>query len=159
VTGFLGMLAGRGSLFGRADSRAFAVTPALSWAGFDLGSARARLRGAEAGTREALANYDQAVLRALEEAENALAAYRTRQERLGRLMEQASESTRAASIARVRYREGLADFLELLDAERVQLDAEQGVAAAEADVFTGVVGVYRALGGVVNAGPGGAAVR
>ncbi len=147
VTGFLGMLAGRGSLFGRSESRAWAVAPALSWAGFDLGSARARLRGAEAGTREALALYDQAVLRALEETENSFAAYRARQERLVRLVEQASESTRAASIARVRYREGLADFLELLDAERVQLDAEQGVAAAEADVFTGVVGVYRALGG------------
>ena len=39
----------------RADSRAWAVTPALSWAAFDLGSARARLRGAEAATRESLA--------------------------------------------------------------------------------------------------------
>jgi multidrug efflux system outer membrane protein len=142
------MLAGRGSLFGRADSRAWAVTPGLTWAGFDLGSARARLRGAEAGTREALAEYDQVVLRAIEETANALVAYRTRQERLVSLVEQASESTRAASMARSRYREGLADFLELLDAERVQLDAEQAVAAAEADVFTGVVFVYRALGGV-----------
>jgi multidrug efflux system outer membrane protein len=148
VTGFLGLLAGRGNLFGRSESRAWAVTPALSWAGFDLGSARARLRGAEAATRETLAAYDQTVLRAIEEAENALVAYRTRQERLVRLVDQERESTRAASIAQVRYREGLADFLELLDAERVQLDAEQGVAAAEAEVFTGVVSVYRALGGV-----------
>ncbi|MCC7177443.1 MAG: efflux transporter outer membrane subunit [Acidobacteria bacterium] len=148
LSGFLGLLAGRGSMFGSADSRAWAVAPALSWAGFDLGSARARLRGAEAGTVEALAAYEQAVLRAIEETENALVAYRTRQERLVRLMDQVRESTRAASIARVRYREGLADFLELLDAERVQLDAEQGVATAEADVLTGVVSVYRALGGV-----------
>ena len=75
ISGFLGLLAGRGSMFGSADSRAWAVTPALSWAGFDLGSARARLRGAEAGTREALAEYEQTVLRALEETENALVAY------------------------------------------------------------------------------------
>jgi multidrug efflux system outer membrane protein len=148
VSGFVGLLAGRGSLFGRADSRAWAVTPALSWAGFDLGSARARLRGAEAGTREALAVYDQVVLRALEEAANALVAYRARQERLVQLVEQASQSERAASIARLRYREGLVDFLQLLDAERVQLDAEQAVARAEAEVFTGVVAVYRTLGGV-----------
>jgi NodT family efflux transporter outer membrane factor (OMF) lipoprotein len=148
ISGFLGLLAGRGSLFGRADSRAWAVTPALSWAGFDLGSVRARLRGAEAGTRESLAEYEQVVLRAVEEAANAMVGYRTRQERLVRLVEQAAESSRAAAIARVRYREGLADFLELLDAERVQLDAEQAVAAAEADVFTGAVAVYRSLGGV-----------
>ena len=148
VTGFLGLLAGRGSLFGRAESRAWAVTPALSWAGFDLGSARARLRAAEGATREAVAVYDQVVLRAIEEAANALVVYRARQERLVSLMEQASESARAASMARVRYREGLADFLELLDAERVLLEAEQGVAAAESAVFTAVVAIYRALGGI-----------
>ena len=52
ISGVLGLLAGRGNLFGRADSRQWAVTPALSWVGSDLGSARARLRGSEAATRE-----------------------------------------------------------------------------------------------------------
>jgi multidrug efflux system outer membrane protein len=150
ITGFLGLLAGRGNLFGRPDSRAWAVTPALSWVGTDLGSARARLRGAEAGTRESLAVYEQTVLRAIEETENALVAYRREQERLVKLEDQARESTRAASIARTRYREGFADFLALLDAERTQLEAEDAVAQAEAGVFTGVVAVYKALGGVIE---------
>ena len=148
VSGVLGLLAGRGSLFGSGDSRAWAVTPALSWAAFDLGSARARLRGAEAGTRESLAAYEQTVLLALEETENALVAYREQQQRLVKLADQARESTRAASIARVRYREGVADFLALLDAERTQLQAEDAVAQAEAGVFTAVVAVYKALGGI-----------
>jgi multidrug efflux system outer membrane protein len=150
ISGFLGFLAGRGSMFGSADSRAWAVTPALSWAGFDLGSARARLRGAKAGGEEALAAYDQTVLRALEETENALVAYRGEQERLVKLADQARESARAAAIARVRYREGLADFLALLDAERTQLQAEDAVAQAEAGVFTGVVAVYKAFGGIAQ---------
>lgn len=150
VSGVLGLLAGRGSLFGSADSRAWAVTPALSWAAFDLGSARARLRGARAGTEEVLAEYEQTVLRALEETENALVAYRGEQERLVKLADQARESGRAAAIARVRYREGLADFLALLDAERTQLQAEDAVAQAEAGVFTAVVAVYKSLGGVVE---------
>jgi outer membrane protein, multidrug efflux system len=150
IAGFLGLLAGRGSLFGRADSRAWAVTPALSWAGFDLGSARARLRGAKGSHDEVLADYEQTVLRALEEAENALVAYREEQERLVKLEDQARESGRAAAIARVRYREGLADFLSLLDAERTQLQAEDAVAQAESGVFTAVVAVYKALGGVVQ---------
>ena len=46
ISGLLGLLAGRGNLFGTTDSRAWAVTPALQWGAFDLGSARARLRGA-----------------------------------------------------------------------------------------------------------------
>lgn len=148
ITGVLGLLAGRGNVFGSADSRAWAVTPALSWAAFDLGSARARLRGAEAATREALASYEHTVLLALEETENALVSYRERQTRLVRLTDQVRESTRAADIARTRYREGVADFLSLLDAERTQLEAEEAVAQAEASTFTAVVAVYKALGGI-----------
>jgi multidrug efflux system outer membrane protein len=150
VSGILGLLAGRGSLFGNADSRAWAVTPALSWAAFDLGSARARLRGAEAATVETLASFEQAVLRALEETENALVAYRSQQQRLVKLTDQARESARAAGIARIRYREGLADFLELLDAERTELQAQDAVAQAEAGVFTSVVAVYKSLGGITE---------
>jgi outer membrane protein TolC len=90
------------------------VTPALSWVGTDLGSARARLRGAEAATREAFARYEQTVLRAIEETENALVDYQEEQARLDRLMEQARQSARSADLARVRYREGLTDFLDLL---------------------------------------------
>jgi NodT family efflux transporter outer membrane factor (OMF) lipoprotein len=148
ITGFLGFLAGRGNLLFESDSRAWAVTPALSWAAFDLGSARARLRGAEAGTREALALYEQTILRALEETENAFVSYSEQQQRLVKLTDQARESARASAIARARYREGVADFLSLLDAERTQLQAESAVAQAEAQVFTSVVGVYKALGGI-----------
>ena len=148
ISGFLGFVAGRGSLFATSDSRAWAVTPALSWAAFDLGSARARLRGTEAAGRESLAVYEQTVLRALEETENALVAYREQQRRLVLLAEQARESGRAAAIARVRYREGLADFLALLDAERTELVAQEAVAQAEAGVFTGVVSIYKSLGGI-----------
>ena len=148
VTGFLGLLAGRGNPFNVSDTRAWAVTPALSWAAFDLGSARARLRGVEGATRESLAEFEQVVLRALEETENALVNYREDQQRLVKLTDQARESTRAATIARVRYREGVVDFLALLDAERTQLQAEDAVAQAEAGVFTSVIALYKALGGI-----------
>src|SRR6185369_10703412 len=150
ITGFLGFIAGRGNLFGEADSRAWAVTPALSWSAFNIGGARARLRGAEAGTREAEARYEQAVLRALEETSNSLVNYGELQQRLVKLNEQARESARASSIARARYREGVADFLALLDAERTQLEAEDEVAQAESEVFTGVVAVYKSLGGITE---------
>ena len=148
ISGFLGLLAGRGNLFDVANTRAWAVTPALSWAAFDLGSARARLRGVEGVTRESVAEFEQVVLRALEETENALVNYREDQQRLVKLAEQARESSRAAAIARVRYREGAADFLALLDAERTELQAEDAVADAESGVFTSIIAVYKALGGI-----------
>ena len=148
ISGMIGLLAGRGNLFASSDARAWAVTPALQWSAFDLGSARARLRAAKAGTREALSEYEKTMLLALEETENALVTYRQRQERLVKLTEEVRESARAANIARARYREGVADFLSLLDAERTQLQAEDGAAQAEADVFTAMVGLYRAVGGM-----------
>ena len=88
------------------------------------------------------------MLGALEETENALVSFREDQERLVKLVDQARESARAASIARVRYREGAVDFLALLDAERTELQAEDAVAQAEAAVFTSVVKLYKALGGI-----------
>jgi multidrug efflux system outer membrane protein len=148
ISGMLGLLAGRGNIFGTSDSRAWAVTPALQWSAFDLGSARARLRGAHAATEEALAGYEQTMLLALEETETALVTYRQQQERLVKLTDEVRESARAAGIARVRYREGVAEFLSLLDAERTQLQAESSAAQAEADLFTAIVGLYRAVGGM-----------
>jgi multidrug efflux system outer membrane protein len=148
ISGVLGLLAGRGNIFGTSDSRAWAVTPALQWSAFDLGSARARLRGAHAVTHEALAEYEKTMLLALEETDTALVTYRQQQERLVKLTDEVRESARAAGIARARYREGVADFLSLLDAERTELQAEDGAAQAESDVFTAFVGLYRALGGM-----------
>ena len=148
ISGLLGLLAGRGNIFGKSDSLAWAVTPALQWSGFDLGSARARLRGARAVTQQALAEYEKTMLLALEETDTALVTYRQLQERLVKLTDEVRESERAAGIARTRYREGVADFLSLLDAERTELQAEDGAAQAEADVFIAFVGLYRPLGGI-----------
>jgi multidrug efflux system outer membrane protein len=148
VSGFLGFVAGRGSGFFTGDSRAWSVSPGLSWSAFDLGRARARVRGSSAATEETLASYEETVLRALEETEDALATYHAQQARLVKLNDQARESKRAADIARLRYREGVVDFLSLLDAERTQLQAEDAVAESEKDVYVAVIALYKALGGV-----------
>jgi len=152
VTGFVGFLSGDvGHLFGTTagnDSRAWSVTPSVSWAAFDFGSVRARLRASNAQSDAAAANYEKIVLTALEDTENSLVAYSTRQEQLKSLTEQAAASRRAADLAETQYREGVADFLVLLDAQRTQLDAEDSVAQAETAVNVAVVAIYKALGGV-----------
>jgi outer membrane protein, multidrug efflux system len=138
VTGFVGFLSGDvGRLFGTAtgnDARAWSITPAVSWAAFDLGSVRARLRASEAQSDAAAANYEKVVLTALEDTENSFVAYGARQAQLKSLTEQAQASRRAADLADAQYREGAADFLVLLDAQRTQLDAEDSVAQAETAV-------------------------
>jgi multidrug efflux system outer membrane protein len=105
------------------------------------------VRGAEARTDVALAEYEQTVLRALEETENAFVNYAQQRQRLAAVIEQAGASRRAAELARIRYREGALDFLRLLDAERTVLEAEDAVAVAEAELNGAVVSIYKAVGG------------
>ena len=147
VTGFVGFLSGDvGSLFAK-NARAWSVSPTITWPGLDLGGARARLRAQEARGDERLAQYDQAVLRAVEDLQNALVSYRERQAQVASLADQVAASRRAAELAHIRYKEGHIDFLRVLDAERTRLEAEDGLAAAQTEANVDVVAVYKALGG------------
>jgi multidrug efflux system outer membrane protein len=152
VTGFVGFLSGDvGHLFSTTppnDARAWSVAPGVSWPAFDLGTVRARLDASKAQADSAAANYEKAVLAALEDTENSFVAYSKRQAQLKSLLAQAEASRRAAEIAETRYREGVADFLVLLDAQRTLLEAEDAVAQTETDVNVSVVAIYKALGGV-----------
>jgi len=155
VTGFVGFLSGDvRRLFGTTpglDTRAWSVTPSVSWPALDLGSVHARLRATRAQADGTAANYEKVVLMALEDAENSFLGYRKHREQLAILSEQADASRRAAELADIQYREGVADYLTLLDAERTQLDAEDSVAQAETAVNVAVIAIYKALGGVGQA--------
>ncbi|WP_442107648.1 efflux transporter outer membrane subunit [Pseudomonas sp. NUPR-001] len=147
LSGFLGFTAARGSQLGSSAAQAWALGPSITWAAFDLGSVRARLRGANADAEGALATYEQQVLLALEESENAFSDYSKRQQRLLALLRQSEASRKAAELASVRYREGTVDYLVLLDAERERLSAEDAQAQGEVDLYRGIVAIYKALGG------------
>ena len=147
LSGFLGFTAARGSQLGSSAANAWSLGPSITWAAFDLGSVRARLRGAEADADGALANYEQQVLLALEESANAFSDYGKRQQRLLALMRQSDASRKAADLASVRYREGTVDYLVLLDAERERLSAEDAQAQGEVELYRGIVEIYKALGG------------
>ncbi|MES2818272.1 MAG: TolC family protein [Pseudomonadota bacterium] len=147
LSGFLGFTAGRGSAIGSSAARAWGLGPSITWAAFDLGSVRARIRGADAEAQGALAGYEQQVLLALEETRNAFSDYGKRQEQLLALLRQSEASRAAAAQASIRYREGSVDFLVLLDAERERLAAEDAQAQAEVELYRGIVALYKALGG------------
>ncbi|MGE8100252.1 efflux transporter outer membrane subunit [Pseudomonas fluorescens] len=154
LSGFLGFTAGRGSQIGSSAARAWSLGPSITWAAFDLGSVRARIRGADANAEGALANYEQQVLLALEESENAFSDYNKRQQRLLSLIKQSESSRAAADLAAIQYKEGTVDYLVLLDAERERLNAEDAQALGETDQYRGIVAIYKALGGGWNSGGG-----
>ncbi|HEY1036297.1 MAG TPA: TolC family protein, partial [Pseudoxanthomonas sp.] len=147
LRGFVGFLSGGwGNLF-NGDNRGWQATPSISWAAFDMGSVRARLRASEAQADGVAAQYEKTVLGALEDTENALLSYAKQQAQLKFRLEQSVAARRAAELAEVRYRAGSSDFLTLLDAQRTQLAADDALAQAEAGVNVGVVAIYKSLGG------------
>jgi NodT family efflux transporter outer membrane factor (OMF) lipoprotein len=136
-------LAGLGS--GGSDT--FAIGPGIFWAAFDLGRVRARIRAADARTEAALAQYEQRVLLALEEAENALVDFSRQEARRDALQAAAQASEKAVELARQRFQFGVADFLTVLDAERTLLTAQDQLADSDTRTATALVAVYKALGG------------
>lgn len=133
--------------FGSGVSERWNIGPTFRWAAFDLGRVRARVEAAEARADAALAQYEQTVLIALEEAENSIVAYIRARQRQERLALAESASTEAARLARLRYRSGAVGFLTVLDAELRQLDAQDALANARVASSQALIGLYRALGG------------
>src|SRR5215468_10876504 len=132
---------------GTAASRGYVIGPGITWAAFDLGRVRAEIASSRARADAALAGYEQTVLRALEETEDALITHARTRDSLGDAAAAAVASQTAARIARTRYEGGAADFLDVLDAERTQLADEDRLAQSRTDAATSLVAVYKALGG------------
>jgi len=135
-----------GSLGDRGTFR-YAVGPIISWPALNLGRVKARVDVSRAREAEARAQYDQTVLLALQDVETALARYRTSRVRVERIQDAARASERAAELARVRFSGGVADFLQVLDAERTQLEAQDQLAQGRTDAATAYAALYKALGG------------
>ncbi len=123
------------------------VGPALTWNLFDRGAIHARIRAADASADAALASYESIVTRALEEVDSALSAYRNEQQRARQLEAAADASRQASSLANLRYREGVEDFLTVLDAERSLLDVEDQLAQSRVAVAQFLIDIHLALGG------------
>jgi len=137
-----------GSLGDRGTFR-YAVGPIISWPALNLGRVKARVDVSRAREEEARAQYHQTVLRALQEVEGALARYRTSRTSVERIQDAAAASERAAELARARFSGGVADFLQVLDAERTQLEAQDQLARGRTEAATAYAALYKALGGTL----------
>jgi multidrug efflux system outer membrane protein len=125
----------------------YGIGPSVTWPAFNIGRVRARIKASEARADGALARYEQTVLVAIEEVETSLVAFDKARARRERLLDAAQASERAAELAHTRFEGGLTDFLQVLDAERTRLVAEEQVARSLGETSTSLVAVYKALGG------------
>ena len=141
------------------SSRTYGFGPQVTLPLFEGGRLRRTLELREAQQQEAALVYQRTVLMALHEVDNALTAYGTEQRRRDRVQQAVAESRRALGLARLRYEQGVADFLQVLTAQRLLLAAEQDLADSTTAVSLNLVQLYRALGGGWDPAAAGAAAR
>jgi outer membrane protein, multidrug efflux system len=130
-----------------AGTDSYAFGPKISWAFLDLGRVYARIRAADSHAESSLDQYQQTVLNALEETENALVSFNQEKIRRASLAEAAKASERANDLAHLRYQAGVADFLTVLDTELRLLQDQSQLAQSETAVATALTALYKALGG------------
>jgi multidrug efflux system outer membrane protein len=131
---------------GEDNTERWALGPFITWPAFDLGRVRARVTAVNAEANAALAAYELTVLRALEETETGLARYANQRREVAELDASAAASENAARLARLRFEGGVADFLQVLDAERTQLEAQDRLVTSRTLRATTLIAVYKSLG-------------
>jgi outer membrane protein, multidrug efflux system len=119
----------------------------IDWSFLDRGRVRARIAASRADGDALLAQYQQSVLLALEDVENALVSYARSQDRDVQLQLATRDSERAADLASVRFKYGAIGLLDLLDAQRVQLRAEDAYAESHSNTALSAVLLYKSLAG------------
>jgi NodT family efflux transporter outer membrane factor (OMF) lipoprotein len=122
------------------------LAPQLSWSFLDFGRNAAKVRQAEGVRDEAEAKYRAAVLAALRDAEDSLSRFRNRRITVATLARAKASADTAADLSRQRHVAGTGTLIDLLDAERQALEAEQGLSTAEAGLTQDFVGIQKALG-------------
>ena len=135
-----------GNLFD-SQSRALSLGPTMRWALFNGGQIRNAIDVEDARVDQALLQYEQIILLALEEVETSLTTFTQQGLRVEALDRSVIASTEALRLATILYRDGLIDYDSVLDVQRTLIQQEIQAAAVRGDAATALVFLYRALGG------------
>jgi NodT family efflux transporter outer membrane factor (OMF) lipoprotein len=147
LTGLAGRQATSVSGLSLGSGNFFGFGPQLVLPIFTGGRLRANIQASDARLDQARIEYEREILAAFQEAEDAIAAYRAEQARLGRLGEASTAAQSALKLSEDVYRAGLADFLGVLDAQRSVLELDQAIAQARTSTLVQSVLLFKALAG------------
>jgi multidrug efflux system outer membrane protein len=152
LTGSLGFASTElGDLVGN-DGLAWSFGPSLSLPIFDWGARRGNLTVARAREDVAVADYERTIQTAFREVSDALSGRRYLAEQIDAQERALVAQRNLASLARLRYENGVAQYIEVLDAERNLFSAEQALIALRRSELQNLVSLYVALGGGLIAG-------
>lgn len=147
LTSSLGSASSELSGLFKDGSWGFTLAPQALLPIFDLGRNQASLEAARAAREVALAQYEKAIQVAFREVSDALAGRATLGEQLQAQENLLQAESERARLAELRYRNGVASFLDVLDAQRSLFAAQQAVAQTRLARQINQVSLYKALGG------------
>jgi NodT family efflux transporter outer membrane factor (OMF) lipoprotein len=125
----------------------FSFGPGISLPILNFGRLRSQVAARDAQLEQAVRTYEQEVLTAFEETENAFVARDRAEQRRRELEVGLAAAKRSVELAKELYVRGLSDFLTVLDAQRQQFATERELAASDAAVLRSTVALFKALGG------------
>ncbi len=157
--GFTGQIGFKASDFGdlfTSKSLTGLINPGITWNILNYGRIINNVRVQDARYQETIISYQQTVLKAYRETEDALTAFLKAKQQVLYLSRASAAASKAAKIALDQYRQGTADYSRVLNTETVVLHTQQRLTQVRADVVTNLIAVYKALGGgwqPANSGP------
>ncbi len=136
-----------GDLFKTPSSMIGSVGPSFQWDILNYGRIENSVKAQEARFREFVATYQQTVLNANREVDDALISYFMAQERYKNLTDSVTAAQRTVEISNDQYRHGAVDFTPVFIFEAALTSQQDAQAQAQSDIALNLVDVYRSLGG------------
>ncbi|MCH7629451.1 MAG: TolC family protein, partial [Proteobacteria bacterium] len=147
LTGLLGLGSQSLSSLFSGDAFRWSASGTASQTLFDFGGNAANLAASKAARDAALATYEGAIQSAFREVADALARRGTIDAKVAAQTSLADNAAKAARISQSRFANGVASYLEPLDAQRTATSARQALVAARLARASNMVELYRSLGG------------
>jgi outer membrane protein TolC len=147
LTGAFGLQSVGASDFATASSRLWSVGPQIQWALFQGGRIRANIEVQNSRQEQAAIRFEQSLLGALKDVEDALVQHAKEQVRRRTLAQAVASQQRAADLADQRYAQGLVDFLNVLDAQRQLYIAQDALVQSDRAIIIHSIALYKAVGG------------
>ncbi len=150
LNGSLGLESVHARKFLERDSLYGSIGPSVSWPIFQGGNLYANLKAEEAAMDEAAYRYEYTVQKAFGEARTAYSAYTQEYHRYESLKGAVKAAKDAENISQDLYKNGLADFNNVLDAQRSLLSLEEALTISRGQITQDLISLYKALGGGIG---------
>ena len=129
------------------ESITYFAGPSLQWPILNYGRIKNRVRVQDARFQQLVVNYQNTVLNAYREVEDALVGFLRSQEQVTYLADSVTASKRSVDLSLIQYREGVADYQRVLDTQRFLTQEQDLLTTVNGEVALNLIAMYKALGG------------